>query len=68
LSNGIVQKVADCPIDILKRVEVALLRAEGIINLNIEEEEAIDMLNELNTQKYENNYNNYNHQRQLAYC
>jgi mRNA interferase MazF len=68
LSNGIIQKIAECPSDIMKKVEVALLKAEGIISLNISEEETIEMIQKVNNITYENNYNNYNQQRQLAYC
>lgn len=63
IQNGIVQKIADCPAHIMKMVEVALLKAQGVIDLRMDEQEAIDLLVNMNTNmnttrtyQYENNY------------
>jgi mRNA interferase MazF len=58
--NGIVQKVSECSQEIMRRVEIALLKAEGVISLHVNEEEAIALLVNLNktqSYKYENNFN-----------
>ena len=62
VQNGIVQKVAECPSYIMKLVEVALLKAQGVIDLRMDEQEAIDSLINMNTTKtfqYENNYSHH---------
>ena len=59
IQNGIVQKVSECPPDVMLKVEVALLKAQGVIQLKMNEQEAIQHLMNMNTQKtyqYQNNY------------
>jgi mRNA interferase MazF len=58
LTNGCVEKIAECSYDLMKKVEVALMKAEGVVDLSISEEEALEILKNLNkTYKQENNYN-----------
>jgi len=59
IQRGIVQKVSECPPDVMLKVEVALLKAQGVIHLKMNEQEAIQHLMNMNTQKtfqYQNNY------------
>lgn len=51
IQNGIVQKIAECPTHIMQSVEIALLKAEGVLDLNIDEAEAIEVLRSLNENK-----------------
>jgi len=58
--NGIVQKVSECPSEIMLLVEVAMLKAQGVIHLKMNEQEAVQYLMNMNKQKtyqYQNNYN-----------
>lgn len=59
-NNGVVEKIAECPPEIMKKVEIAYARAVGTIELHVDEQDAIETLKELNREKakvyrYENN-------------
>lgn len=68
-NKGVIEKIAECPPEIMMKVEVAFGRAVGSIPLNVSEEEAIGALNNLNNKQkvyqYQNE-NNYNTRRQIA--
>lgn len=74
LFRGGIEKVCECPQEILEQVGVALNKAMGVINLDVNEQEAIEDLIELNSHRkfqYENNYNqNYEFEanRQVAFA
>jgi len=58
--NGIVQKVSQCPPNIMLKIEVALLKSQGVIDLRMNEQEAINYLTNMNKQKifqFDNNRN-----------
>ena len=68
--TGIIEKIAECPHHIMEQVEVCLLRAQGIIDLKMDMQEAIKYLSNMNTQKtfqYQNNYN-HNISQQTAFA
>ena len=60
--NGVFQKVAECPTSLMLKVEIALMKSEGILELHVSEEEAIETLKNLNKVRpvrqtmYQNNY------------
>ena len=67
---GIVERIAECPSEILKKVEVALLKSQGIIPLRMNEIDAINYLENMNaTKTYQfDNSRNTNTERQVAYA
>jgi len=70
LQNGIVQKVSECPPEVMLKIEVALLKSQGVIHLKMDEQEAIQYLMNMNKQKtYQfNQGQNYNTGRQVAFA
>ena len=69
---GVAEKIAECSEELMLRVSVACAKADGWIDLDVPEEEAIRVLKNLNqrTQKvfqYENNYGR-NMNRQVAFA
>jgi len=69
LSNtGTVEILAECPQHILKLVEVALLKSQGIINLRMDDQEAIEYLENMNTAKTYQFENNHDTNRQHAFA
>jgi len=72
-SNGVVQKIAECSLQTMLKVEICLLKAEGVIDININEDDAIEAIMNLNKNKVskyqENNQsNNYKTTPQLAFA
>jgi len=68
IQNGIIQKVSECSPEIMLLVEVAMLKAQGVINLKMNEQDAVQHLMNMNRQKtyqFDNN-RNYNTGRQVA--
>jgi len=59
--TGIIEKIAECPYHIMEQVEVCLLRAQGIIDLKMDMQEAISYLANMNKVKTYQFQNNYNH-------
>jgi len=59
VQQGVIQKVSECSPSIMLRVEVALLKAQGVINLKMDEQEAIKYLKNMNTIKSYMPRNNY---------
>jgi mRNA interferase MazF len=61
LVDGFVQIVAKCPEDILRQVEIAIMKQTGIIDTQLNESVVDKFLNKLDeyTLKLGNNYNNY---------
>ena len=60
--SGVVEKVSECPIHIMQKVEVCLAKATGIIALHVKEAEAIETLTNMNkgitrTYQFDNNRN-----------
>ncbi|HEY8890868.1 MAG TPA: type II toxin-antitoxin system PemK/MazF family toxin [Clostridium sp.] len=58
--NGVIQKIAECSPEILKKVNIAMLKSQGVIDIRMNEQDAIEYLDNMNTQKtyqYENNHN-----------
>jgi len=58
-ANGVVGKITECPFEIMQQVEIALMKANGLIDNNMNVQDAIEALKGMNTQKtyqYENNY------------
>lgn len=51
IQNGTIMKVSECPIFILKKVEVALLKAQGVIDIRVNEKDAIESLKNINSIK-----------------
>jgi len=70
LQNGVIQKISDCSPEMMLKVEVALLKSQGVIHLKMNEQEAIHHLTNMNRQKtfqYQNNYTQ-NASRQVSYA
>jgi len=59
IQKGIVQKVSECPPEVMLKVEVALLKAQGVIHLKMNEQEAVQYLMNMNKQKTYQPQNNY---------
>jgi len=68
--SGVVEKIAECNEQIIMRVSVALAKADGIIDLNVPENVAIETLMNLNRgrQRTFQHQNNYNTGRQVAFA
>ena len=61
LQNGIVQKIAEASPALMRKVEVALMKAEGTISPYANEDEVIEALYNLNKVKTFRQENNYSH-------
>ena len=59
IQNGIVQKVSECSPEVMLSVEVAMLKAQGVIHLKMNEQEAIQYLTNMNKQMAYQHQNNY---------
>lgn len=70
--SGVVEKIAECSEELLMKVSVALAKADGVIELYIPEEEAIEALINLNNTKQKtyqfNNIPNYDIERQVSFA
>ena len=67
---GVVEKIAECSEELMRRVSVALAKADGIIGLDVPEAIAIEALMNINnrTQRTYQFENNRNTNRQVAYA
>jgi len=70
IQQGTVQKVSECPPNIMLKVEVSLLKAQGVIHLKMNEQEAIEYLKNMNKVKTFKQQNNYAQKtsRELAFA
>lgn len=66
--SGVVEKIAECSEELMIKISIALAKADGIIELDVPEKEAIEVLKNLNgrKQKFYQYENNYNTRRQVA--
>jgi len=70
LQNGTVQKIAEASAELMRHVEVALMRSEGTISPYANEDEVIEALYNLNKPKVFRQENDYSHSKvpQLAFA